>query len=199
METIRIGNDIGVVWEIFSRDGLPFPLQGMVTRLYLLSGPYRKEIIDYKVSDNTVSFTIGSSSITRYGVYKLLLSIIDKDSGSVGASFDVTALFQIVHAVYDNANDTVLDGDVHITPSSVLNNVVSPSRHTDAVTVPLLPSGSIYDHGMHRKPSVTVIAGMPTPDGIEYKEVFTDIEYIDDDRVKISYSPDSLNGWVYFI
>lgn len=199
METIRIGNDIGVVWEIFSRDGLPFPLQGMVTRLYLLSGPYRKEIIDYKVSDNTVSFTIGSSSITRYGVYKLLLSIIDKDSGSVGASFDVTALFQIVHAVYDNANDTVLDGDVHITPSSVLNNVVSPTRRTD-ITMPLLPSGSIYAHNMNRKPSVTVSARVPIEGGgIVYRELFVDVEYIDDNSLKINYSPDKFNGWVYFV
>lgn len=199
METIRIGNDIDVAWKIFSRNGLPFPLQGMVTRLYLLSGPYRKEITDYKVTDYGVSFTVKSDSITRYGVYKLLLSIIDKESGVADASFDVVAVFQIVHSVYDNANDTVLDGDVHITPASVLNNVVSPSRRTD-VTVPLLPSGSIYDHGMHRKPSVTVSARIPTPGGgIEYKEVFTDIEYIDDDRVKISYNPDSLNGWVYFV
>lgn len=199
METIRIGNDISVAWKIFSRDGLPFPLQGMVTRLYLLSGPYRKEITGYNVTDNVVSFTIGSKSITRYGVYKLLLSIIDKESGVADASFDVVAVFQIVHSVYDNANDTVLDGDVHITPASVLNNVVSPSRRTD-VTLPLLPSGSVYEHRMGKKPSVTVSARVPIEGGgIVYRDLFVDVEYIDDNSVRINYSPDKFNGWVYFV
>lgn len=193
METIRIGNDISVAWKIFSRDGLPFPLQGMVTRLYLLSGPYRKEITGYNVTDNVVSFTIGSKSITRYGVYKLLLSIIDKESGVADASFDVVAVFQIVHSVYDNANDTVLDGDVHITPASVLNNVVSPSRRTD-VTLPLLPSGGVYNHGLGKKPSVTVMGVFS--EGL--KEIICDIEYVDNDSVKVNFSLwDNWDGYVY--
>lgn len=69
-----------------------------------------------------------------------------------------------------------------------------------AVTLPLLPSGSVYEHRMGKKPSVTVSARVPIEGGgIVYRELFVDVEYIDDNSLKINYSPDKFNGWVYFV
>lgn len=69
-----------------------------------------------------------------------------------------------------------------------------------AVTLPLLPSGSVYEHRMGKKPSVTVSARVPIEGGgIVYRELFVDVEHIDDNSLKINYSPDKFNGWVYFV
>lgn len=69
-----------------------------------------------------------------------------------------------------------------------------------AVTLPLLPSGGVYNHGLGKKPSVTVSARVPIEGGgIVYRDLFVDVEYIDDNSVRINYSPDEFNGWVYFV
>lgn len=69
-----------------------------------------------------------------------------------------------------------------------------------AVTLPLLSSGSVYEHRMGKKPSVTVSARVPIEGGgIVYRELFVDVEYIDDNSLKIHYSPDKFDGWVYFV
>lgn len=69
-----------------------------------------------------------------------------------------------------------------------------------AVTLPLLSSGSVYEHRMGKKPSVTVSARVPIEGGgIVYRELFVDVEYIDDNSLKINYSPDKFDGWVYFV
>lgn len=68
------------------------------------------------------------------------------------------------------------------------------------LTLPLLPSGSVYEHRMGKKPSVTVSVRVPIEGGgIVYRDLFVDVEYIDDNSVKINYSPDNFEGWVYFV
>ena len=126
MTTIRIGNDINVTWKIFSRNGMKFSLDGVNLHLWLLSGPFKKEYTDFTVAlRNEISFVIDAKDITRYGVYKLLLIITDKETETEDASFEVSEVFQIVSKYYSSSNNPVLDGDVTLTPSSVLNNIVT--------------------------------------------------------------------------
>jgi hypothetical protein len=126
MTTIRIGNDIFVVWKVFSRNGMPFSLENQNIRIWLTSGPFKMEITDFTTSiRGEVAFKIDADSITRYGIYKLELSIYDKDSETEDATFDVNHVFQIVSTNYADTNNPVLDGSVEIEPCSVLNNIVT--------------------------------------------------------------------------
>lgn len=124
MTTIRIGNDIHVRWSIFSRNGAPYVLDGAVIRLWLLSGPFRKRITDYSISENVVSFLVDAKDLHRYGIYKLVLSLTDSASQTEDTAFDFTEVFQIVSKTYSGSTDAVLDGDVVVTPSSIIDNVV---------------------------------------------------------------------------
>lgn len=135
MKTIRIGNDIDVLWKIYSRDGSQFPLEGKTTTLWLLSGPLKKQITEYSVSTYTLSFTIDKDDLMRLGVYKLLLTVKDENAETDEGAFDITEVFQIVSRSYPDTENNILDGNVVITPASVLNNIVSTG----------LPGKSSYD------------------------------------------------------
>ena len=126
MTTIRIGNDIFVVWKVFSRNGMRFSLQNQNIRIWLASGPFKMEITDFTTSiRGEVAFKIDADSITRYGIYKLELSIYDNDAETEDATFDVNHVFQIVSTNYEDTNNPVLDGSVELEPCSILNNVVT--------------------------------------------------------------------------
>ncbi len=126
MTTIRIGNDIFVVWKVFSRNGMPFSLENQNIRIWLTSGPFKMEITDFSTSiRGEVAFKIDASSITRLGIYKLELCILDKDAKTADATFDVTHIFQIVSTNYADTNNPALDDNVEIEPCSVLNNVIT--------------------------------------------------------------------------
>jgi len=126
MTTIRIGNDIFVVWKVFSRNGMRFSLENQNIRIWLSSGPFKMEITDFTTSiRGEVAFKIDADSITRYGIYKLELSIFDEDAETADATFDVTHIFQIVSTNYADTNNPALDGEVEIEPCSVLNNIVT--------------------------------------------------------------------------
>ena len=124
MTTIRIGNDIHVRWSVFSRNGAPYILDGAVIRLWLLSGPFKKRITDYSIAENVVSFLVDAKDLHRYGIYKLVLSLTDSASQTEDTAFDFTEVFQIVSKTYSGSTDAVLDGEVVVTPSSIIDNVV---------------------------------------------------------------------------
>ena len=123
MISIRTGNDVNVGWRIFSRNGLPFSLEGQIIRLWLVSGPLKKEITDFEVLlRNEVKFFIDAGELSRYGIYKIVLSILDEQAETKDATFDIATVFQIVSKTYAETHDGVLDGAVIITPQSILNN-----------------------------------------------------------------------------
>lgn len=125
MTTIRIGNDIDVVWRIFSRNGVKFSLEGRTLRLWLLSGPFKKEITDFEiVLRNELHFSVDADDLHRVGVYKLLLSVMDDQAETEDASIDLTHVFQLVSKTYSQSSGTILDGsDIVLTVASVLNNI----------------------------------------------------------------------------
>lgn len=125
MTTIRIGNDIDVVWKIFSRNGVKFSLEGKTLRLWLLSGPFKKEITDFEIAlRNELHFSIDADDLHRVGIYKLLLSVMDDQAVTEDASIDITQVFQLVSKTYSQATTTILDGgDIVLTVASVLNNI----------------------------------------------------------------------------
>lgn len=126
MTTIRIGNDIFVVWKVFSRNGVRFSLENQNIRIWLSSGPFKMEITDFTTSiRGEVAFKIDADSITRYGIYKLEMIIYDQDAETADATFDVTNLFQIVSTNYEDTNNPVLDGSVEIEACSILNNTIT--------------------------------------------------------------------------
>ena len=124
MKTIRIGNDIDVVWKVFSRNGMKFSLEGQIIKLWLISGPFKKEITEYEIQfRNELKFFIDADDLHRVGVYKLQLSILDEQAETEDATFDSTEVFQIVSKVYPDTKNNVQDGNVVITVASVLNNI----------------------------------------------------------------------------
>lgn len=124
MVTIRIGNDINVYWKVFSRDGNKYPLDDKILRIWLLSGPYKKEIVEFSLQNrNELVFTIDAAEITRYGVYRLLLVIKDEETELADTSFDLDYVFQIVSRYYPNTTGDILDGSVTISPVTVLENI----------------------------------------------------------------------------
>lgn len=124
MNTIRIGNDINVTWKVFTRDGYKYPLDDKILRVWLMSSPFKKEILNFSLKNrNELSFTIDAKEITRYGVYRLLLIVKDADSELVDASFDADYVFQIVSRYYPNFDGDILDGTVDLYPITVLENI----------------------------------------------------------------------------
>lgn len=200
MKTIRIGNDIHIEWKIYSRDGSPLPLGRMTIRLFLLSGPLRKQITDFSISGNVVLIAIEAKDITRFGIYRLVLSVIDSESQSPDATFDATTLFQIVRK--DGERDDVADEDILISTSTILNNIVASAKNS-GVTLSLCESGHVYPHNLGHRPSVSVQARVveQTSTGVrvEYRDVLAEIVHVDDNSVRIEYRPSPLEGWVYFV
>lgn len=147
MQTIRIGNDIEVLWKIFSRNGSRYMLdECQFVKLWLVSGPFKKEIKHFNIINrNEVFFTIESNSLRRLGVYKLVLSILDANAETEDATIDVTEVFQIVSKVYPDTNNNILDGNVILKPATVLNNIVS-SVSEGTATAPDGEDLTIEDH-----------------------------------------------------
>ena len=147
MQTIRIGNDIEVLWKIFSRNGSRYMLdECQFVKLWLVSGPFKKEIKHFNIINrNEVFFTIESNSLRRLGVYKLVLSILDANAETEDATIDVTEVFQIVSKVYPDTNNNILDGNVILKPATVLNNIVS-SVSEGTATAPDEEDITIEDH-----------------------------------------------------
>lgn len=76
MEKIRIGNDIGIRWEIYVRDGeevTPYDLTGKNLKLYLSSMYGRKEQPEFSTDGNAVVFTFGGRDQRHTGRYQLTM------------------------------------------------------------------------------------------------------------------------------
>jgi len=125
MYIVRFGNDIDIVWKLYSRNGMKFSLEGQNIRVWLLAGPYKKEITSYSIQlRNELHFSIDADDLTRLGVYRIQLSILDENAETEDATIDVMDVFQIVSRVYpDNTGNNVLDGDVILTMSSTLSTI----------------------------------------------------------------------------
>lgn len=124
METIRIGNDINVTWKTFNRSGTGYSLEDKTLELWLISGPFKTMIKAYSFTEsNAVSFTVDAGSITRYGIYKLLMRIYDGAGSMADSAYDLVQVFQIVSQSYPQKGSSVVNGAVDLEFTSVLNVV----------------------------------------------------------------------------
>lgn len=76
MERIRIGNDIGLRWEIYAKSGsnvTPYDLTGKDVRLYMSNMYGRREVKDFTVEGNAVQLTFYGREQKHTGRYRLTL------------------------------------------------------------------------------------------------------------------------------
>lgn len=195
MKIIRIGNDITVSWKIYTREG-EIPMQGKSIHLWLVSSPYKREIANYSIDGNAIGFTIDASAITKLGVYKLTLKILDSHASSLDFSYDLNYVFQIVTSTY--GGDVSSDNNIAI--DSYIDYSLSQSQQQPALTFNLLASGNTYAHNLNSYPSVTVLVQTTNESGTaEYEEVAATVVYLDNNTIKIEYSPSPLAGIVYVV
>lgn len=142
MDTIRIGNDINILWKVFSRNGYQYALDDKDIELWLVSGPYKSQISTFQVDRiNEISFSIDAASLSRYGIYKIVMRITDKEAIADDATMDLVQVFQIVSKSYPNPTAGAIDGAVDLEFQSILNNVfVSTLRGKSAYEI-------AQDHG----------------------------------------------------
>lgn len=88
----------------------------------------------------------------------------------------------------------IINATEYITPDGIAERVKAEAEKGQSVTFPLNDPGSVYNHRLHKKPSVTVM-------GVFYeglKEIICDIEYVDNDSIKVNFVPwDNWAGYVY--
>ena len=82
MKNIRIGNDINVAWSII-KDNAPYNLEGLDLSLYLRSLYGRKEIQDFTIEGNTISWVFEGRTQKREGKYSLELVINEDAEGMI--------------------------------------------------------------------------------------------------------------------
>lgn len=93
MKDIRIGNDISVIWSLYS-DQKPFLLDGMNISVYL-KGVYEKtKIEDYTIKDNEIHWTFFGKDQKHTGGYSLTLVVNEGAKGMV--TTDVCDLVRLV-------------------------------------------------------------------------------------------------------
>lgn len=83
MKVIRIGNDIKVMWSIYTEDGSPFSIAGLKLNLYLKTIFGKKEIKDYEVSGNRVIWVFYGKDQSVTGKYSLELVVNDGEEGMI--------------------------------------------------------------------------------------------------------------------
>lgn len=93
MKDVRIGNDISVIWSLYS-DQKPFLLDGLKISVYL-KGMYGKtKIEDYTIKDNEIHWTFFGKDQKHTGKYSLTLVINEGAEGMV--TTDVCDLVRLV-------------------------------------------------------------------------------------------------------
>ena len=124
MDIIRRGNDINVTWEVFGRNGYKYSLAGKVGKLWLVSGPRKKEITAYTVqARNELVFVVDNNDLNRYGAFKLVLQIREPGSEVEEETYDLTHAFQVVSESYPMTANKAVDGQVDMRIRSILKNV----------------------------------------------------------------------------
>lgn len=93
MKDVRIGNDISVIWSLYS-DQKPFLLDGLKISVYL-KGMYGKtKIEDYTIKDNKIHWTFFGKDQKHTGKYSLTLVVNEGAEGMV--TTDVCDLVRLV-------------------------------------------------------------------------------------------------------
>lgn len=93
MKDVRIGNDISVIWSLYS-DQKPFLLDGLKISVYL-KGMYGKtKIEDYTIKDNEIHWTFFGKDQKHTGKYSLTLVVNEGAEGMV--TTDVCDLVRLV-------------------------------------------------------------------------------------------------------
>lgn len=107
MKKIRIGNDIGVKWNIYTKteSGLvPYSLVGKDIKLYLGNPLGRKVVQSFNVIGNTISYTFYGKDQYKTGVYKLIL--VENEGKHGMHTIDQCAAFYLVDcSCKENDND----------------------------------------------------------------------------------------------
>lgn len=97
MEKIRIGNDIGIRWEIYVRDGedvAPYDLTGRTLKLYLSNMYQRLEHSEFSTDGNAVVFTFRGRDQRSLGRYRLTL--VENDGAEGMHTVDECDAFELV-------------------------------------------------------------------------------------------------------
>ena len=124
MVIVRIGNNIHVLWKIFTNIGTPYRLHDKIQRLWLTSAALEKEIATYEIQDkNMLTFTIDADELKRYGTYKVVLRVRETESETQDSAYDLTQVFQVVSSSYPDVTNGI-DGEVEVEFTSVLNNIL---------------------------------------------------------------------------
>lgn len=87
----------------------------------------------------------------------------------------------------------IINATEYITPDGIAERVKAESEKGQSVTFPLNNPGSVYNHGLGKKPSVTVM-------GVFYgqlKEIICDVEYVDDNSIKVDFA--TWDGWAGYV
>lgn len=110
MKQIRIGNDVRVRWAIL-RNAAPVELTGKQLTVTLTSALLRREVTDFQVQGNVVSFVFRGLDQRRCGVYSLTLTERDEHGGQ--RVVDAIAAFELV-PMYPNADGCCCSNDVEV-------------------------------------------------------------------------------------
>ena len=93
MRKIRIGNDIHIQWSILN-NGQPFSLEGKDVRILLKTPAGIKQIEDYEIHGNKITWVFYGKNQKSLGVYSITLKINDGAEGM--ATIDACDFVQLV-------------------------------------------------------------------------------------------------------
>lgn len=100
MKNIRIGNDIKIEWSLYD-GGSAFILEGRDVKIYLKDKYGRKEITDYVISGNMLTWTFYGKNQRRTGAYSLELVVNENENGMI--TTDACQFVNLVHCSCDVA------------------------------------------------------------------------------------------------
>ena len=109
MKSIRIGNDINIVWSIFDVTGAPYELKKEM-KLTLKCGNYLYEIENYTVEDNKITFTFYGKTQTTVGTY--MLTLVENDDEVGMQTVDCCKAFKLVRTSCEQTDDDTLNPEV---------------------------------------------------------------------------------------
>lgn len=100
MKNIRIGNDIKIEWSLYD-GGSAFILEGRDVKVYLKDKYGRREITDYVISGNMLTWTFHGKNQRRTGAYSLELVVNENENGMI--TTDACQFVNLVHCSCDVA------------------------------------------------------------------------------------------------
>ena len=104
MKNIRIGNDIYIRWSIFTKNGIPYLLDGKNLNLFLSNTLLGEiEIIEFTTEENVVIFTFKGKDQLKAGAYSVTL--IENEGQDEMRTIDVCKPFNLVSQCVNNSDD----------------------------------------------------------------------------------------------